>query len=68
MVNGYDTFSKLCEEHNVSAYKVSKDTGIAQSTLSEWKHEKYKPKIDKLCAIANYFEVPVTMLIEGKDT
>ena len=33
--------------------------------FSDWKKGRYTPKIDKLCAIANYFEVPVTEFIEG---
>lgn len=61
----YKTFTKMCEEHNVSAYKVAKETGITQSTFSDWKRGRYTPKIEKLVAIANYFGVPVTMFIEG---
>ena len=61
----YETFNKMCKGHNVSAYKVSKETGITQSTFSDWKYGRYMPKIDKLCTIANYFDVPVTVFIEG---
>ena len=61
----YEVFEKLLEQRGVTAYQVSKATGITQSTFSDWKHGRYMPKIDKLCTIANYFDVPVTMFIEG---
>jgi repressor LexA len=63
----YKNFKKLLEERNISAYRVGKDTGIAQSTLSDWKTGKSTPKLDKLITIANYFSVPIERLIEGDD-
>ena len=61
----YKRFSELCESRTVSAYKVSEETGVSQQTFTDWKYGRYTPKIDKLVAIANYFEVPVTEFIEG---
>ena len=63
----YKNFKQLLEERNISAYRVGKDTGIAQSTLSDWKTGKSTPKLDKLITIANYFSVPIERLIEGDD-
>ena len=60
----YKKFEALLKERNVTAYRVSKDTGINKSTLSSWKSGKYTPKIDKLKKIANYFGVPITYFIE----
>ena len=60
----YEKFARLCEEKGVTPYRVSLDTGIATSTLSEWKNGKYKPKLDKLIILANYFGVPVEYFIE----
>lgn len=60
----YEKFEKLLEERGVTAYEVAHKTEIAQSTLTAWKNGKYKPKIDKLCKIANYFGVPVTEFID----
>lgn len=60
----YEKFEKLLEERGVTAYEVSKSTGIATTTLSAWKKGEYTPKIDKLCKIANYFEIPVTYFIQ----
>ena len=61
----YERFSDLCESRKVSAYKVAEETGVSQQTFSDWKYGRYTPKIDKLIAVANYFEVPVTVFIEG---
>lgn len=55
----YKIFEKLCEEKGVTPYKVSKETGISRSTLSDWKKGRSTPKGDKLQAIADYFGVSV---------
>lgn len=59
----YKNFKQLLEERNITAYRVGKDTGIAQSTLSDWKTGKSTPKVDKLIKISNYFGVPLERLI-----
>jgi transcriptional regulator with XRE-family HTH domain len=61
----YKRFSDLCTQNNVTAGKVASATNIDRSTFTRWKQGVYTPKIDKLVAIANYFEVPVTDFIEG---
>ena len=60
----YEKFEALLKKNNVTAYEVSKITGVLQSTLSEWKSGKYTPKLDKLQAIAKYFGVDVTYFLE----
>lgn len=66
-MTAYKQFKELCEQKKVTPYRVAVSTGIAQTTFSDWKKGEYTPKIDKLCKIANYFEVPVTVFIEGYD-
>ena len=60
----YKKFKDLLLKNNITAYVVAKETGIATATLSEWKNGKYTPKLDKLQAIANYFNVPITYFLE----
>ena len=60
----YTRFKKLLEEKGDTIYQVSKDTGIPQSTLYEWKDGKYTPKVDKLVILARYFNVPIEYFIE----
>lgn len=57
----YDIFRQLCEKKGVTPYKVSKETGISTSTLSDWKTGRSTPKLDKLMKIASYFKKPVTI-------
>jgi transcriptional regulator with XRE-family HTH domain len=59
----YDIFEQLLQIHNVTAYKVSKETGIGQSTFSDWKTGRSVPKSDKLQRIADYFGVTVEYLL-----
>ena len=60
----YKKFEKLLVERNVTAYRVSKDTGISTATLTEWKKGTYKPKVEKLALIAKYFDVPLEYFLE----
>jgi transcriptional regulator with XRE-family HTH domain len=60
----YKKFEKLLEENNVTSYQVAKETGIAQSTLSDWKNGLYNPKVDKLLVLANHFGVSVDYFLK----
>lgn len=60
----YEKFERLLKERNLTSYKVSLDTGIAQSTLSDWKSGRSKPKVDKLKILADYFCVPIEYFLE----
>ena len=64
----YEIFSKLLKEKNVTRYRVSVDTGIAQTTLSDWKRGRSVPKADKLKILADYFDVSVDYLLGETDT
>lgn len=63
----YEIFDKLRTERGVSVYRVSKDTGVSQATLSAWKAGNYTPKTDKLQRIAAYFNVSLDYLM-GKES
>lgn len=60
----YQKFLLLLEERGITSYKVAKETGISQVTLSDWKNGRSVPKVDKLQKIANYFEVPITYFLD----
>ncbi|WP_342480094.1 helix-turn-helix domain-containing protein [Paenibacillus sp. FSL L8-0340] len=59
----YEIFEKLLEEHDVTAYRVAKETGITTATLTSWKQGKYTPKREKLQKVADYFGVSVNYLM-----
>ena len=60
----YSRYEQLKTERGVSDYEVAKSTGVSASTLSAWKKGEYKPKVDKLLAIARYFGVSVETFID----
>lgn len=63
----YEIFEELLKEHNVTAYRVAKETGITTATFTSWKQGKYTPKQDKLQKIADYFGVTLDYLMGNKD-
>ena len=63
----YKIFKELCEKHGVTAYRVSKETGISTATLSDWKTGKTVPKADKMKKIADFFGVSTEYLMTGSD-
>ena len=63
----YGIFEQLLQQHGVTAYKVSKETGVTQSTLSDWKRGRSTPKTDNMKKIADYFGVSVDYLMTGKE-
>ncbi len=63
----YDRFEALLHRYNTTVYRVSKETGIAPSTFSDWKSGRSTPKADKLCRIADHFGVTVDALC-GSET
>lgn len=53
----YKRYETARDARGITNYKVSKDTGIAQETLSSWRRDKYSPKRDKIRILAEYFNV-----------
>ncbi len=60
----YEKFEKLLDERNVTAYQVSKATGIYTSTFADWKSGRSKPKLPKLQKLSKYFNVPLEYFVE----
>lgn len=60
----YNRYEELLKKTGKTSYQVSKDTGIAQSTLSDWKSGRSKPKVEKLKILADYFGVDVGYFLE----
>jgi len=60
----FQKFASLLLRDNVTAYQVSKETGIATSTFSDWKRGRSQPKLDKLLILAKYFNVSIEYFLE----
>lgn len=63
----YEIFEQLLLKFNVTAYQVSKATGVSQSTLSSWKTRKNLISPDKGQKIADYFGVTLGYLMGTED-
>lgn len=59
----YENYERIIRAKGLTNYKVSKDTGIAQSVLSTWKTKGTIPKADKLQILADYLGVSVDYLL-----
>ncbi len=62
----YEIFEQLLQKYGVTAYKVSKETGVTQSTLSDWKKGRSTPKASNMQKIADFFGVPLSYLLHGQ--
>lgn len=71
-IGNKETFSK-----NLSYYvkrsgrdqkEIAEYVGVAPSTFNEWVKGKKYPRIDKIEALANYFRILKSDLIEEKDS
>ena len=61
----YSHFERLLSQKGVTPYQVAKATGVSTVTLTYWKNGRSAPKTDKLSKIAEYFDVPVSYLVDG---
>lgn len=60
----YEKFKQLLDNKGITAYRVSKDTGISATTFSDWKTGKSSPKVEKLKILADYFGVSIEYFLE----
>lgn len=54
----------LCKQHDISIYQLEDELEFGRNTIYQWK--KRTPGIDKINAVANYFNVSVDYLL-GRD-
>lgn len=63
----YEIFEQLLQRYGLTTYKVSKETGIPQSTFSSWKTKKNIISYEKAKILADYFNVTVDYLMGNSD-
>lgn len=62
----YEYYAKIRDSKGLKDLDVSKGTGIAPGTLSDWKSGRIKHlKAEKLRLIADFFDVSVDYLLTG---
>lgn len=59
-----DIIVKLLEKNDITAYKLSKDLGISEALISNWKSGRQEPKYDNLQKLSKYFNVSADYLLE----
>ena len=62
----YATFDNLLKINKTTVYRVSKATGIAGSTFTDWKQGRSSPKADKLLRIAAYFDLSLDEMLASE--
>lgn len=58
--------TNIMNEKKISAYKMSKETGISDSLIGYWKKGERVPNAENLILISNYLEVTIDYLLTGK--
>lgn len=53
------------DKQGVTAYKLSKETGISESVISRWKSGKQSPSISNLVKVAHFFNCGLSELMKG---
>ena len=64
----YSNFEKILKQKKLSSYKVAKEAGVTQTSLSNWKNGKSVPSTTTLQKIADYLGVTVDYLMNGEET
>ena len=63
----YAKYAELRDKKGVRDADVARAINVSQAMFSEWKKDKYQPKVDKIIAIAEYFQVPLDVFIRKED-
>lgn len=61
----YHAFEALCKIKGKTVRRVALESGVATSTLSNWKLGKYEPKANKIKQLADYFGVEFERLLDN---
>ena len=56
---------KMMDIQGVSAYKLSKETGISESVISRWRSGEQSPSVSSLVKVAHYFQCGLSELMKG---
>ena len=58
---------QLMDKQGVTAYKLSKETGISESVISRWRSGEQSPSVSNLVKVAHYFKCGLSELMKGSD-
>lgn len=66
-MNTVERIFDLIRKSKKSEYAIKKETGLPNSTFSEWRAGRAKPSAEALKKIADYFDVSVDYLLGRTD-
>lgn len=55
----YENYAKIRDSKHLKNGTVSKGTGISRSFFSDWKADRFNPKLEKIIKIAEFLECEV---------
>lgn len=58
----YKKIKELCNEKRITIYALEKKLGFSNCSIKKW--EKTVPAVDKLKAVADYFNVSIDYFLE----
>lgn len=50
-----EIFIELLQKNNLTAYMLSKETGISEALISQWKNGRQLPKYNSINILCDYF-------------
>ena len=59
-----DLLVELIQNKGITAYMLSKDAGISEALISNWKTGRQLPKYDSIILLCDYFRVSADYLLE----
>ena len=59
----YDRYSEIRDRKGLNDFQVSRETGVPQASIYDWKYGRSTPKVDKLKKIADFLEVSLDELV-----
>ena len=62
-MNTSEKIFDLMKERNITAYRLSKDCGILETTIGQWKSKRQTPSTQAIVKLAIYFNVSADYLL-----
>ena len=60
----YEKIDKLLKDNNITPYRMCKVLGIKTSSMTAWKQGRYKPSLNNLKKIADFFGTTIDYFLQ----
>lgn len=62
-----ERFREIIQSHDITPYRIAKDTGISQGLMAEYNRGEKIPTVNNLIRIADYLDCSVDYLLGRTD-